>query len=408
MTQAAPHSGSYFPALDTTRAIGAIAVVGTHAAFLSGAYLTHGLWGTLLARLDVGVAIFFVLSGFLLSRQWLIRRATQRPYPPIPDYFWKRFLRIYPVYLIGILPALIWVGQESPMWPARWISNITMVDIYIFPRLPHGMTQMWSLATEVAFYLSLPLIIWALAGRRGHIDKPPSGPNLPTARMVLVLAAMVAINLAWFPLTIELTAQKDAPQLWHWLPAYLDWFAVGICLAWAQLRATESVGNPPRVVRWLQQLAATPWSCLTLALILLIFVSTPIAGPIMFTMPTAGEQILKNITYALIGALVVLPGVFLRPDGSYRRLMTARGPRHLGLISYGIFCIHVPILSLVYWATPYRMFTGHGWQIFLITLLLSLLAAEVIHRLVELPSNRLRHLLTPGDDHEPESSTLSL
>ena len=50
--------------------------------------------------------------------------------------------------------------------------------------------------------------------------------------------------------------------------------------------------------------------------------------------------------------------------------MTARGPRHLGLISYGIFCIHVPILSLVYWATPYRMFTGHGWQIFLITVVM--------------------------------------
>ena len=56
-----------FPMLDTLRAVGAIAVLTTHVAFWGGEYTRWGAFGTVLARLDVGVAIFFVLSGFLLS-----------------------------------------------------------------------------------------------------------------------------------------------------------------------------------------------------------------------------------------------------------------------------------------------------------------------------------------------------
>lgn len=403
--EAAPHSGSYFPALDTTRAIGAIAVLATHTAFWSGAYLRHGVWGTLLARLDVGVAIFFVLSGFLLSRQWLLRRVEGRPLPSVPDYFWKRFLRIYPVYLIGIIPALIWVEQNTELGPTQWVTNLLMVGIYFAP-LPHGMTQMWSLATEVAFYLVLPALIWLLVGR-GSGGQRSSGFSLRTSRMGLILVALVLINFAWFPLISDAMTNEGGPNMGQWLPAYLSWFAVGIALAWAHLRLTHGEGPIPAPVRWLQLCASAPWSCYVIAGALLLFTSTPVAGPVLFELPTAGEQIVKNVAYALIGALIILPAAFLQPSGVYRQIMTARVPRHLGLISYGIFCIHLPLLSFVYWATPYKTFTGHGWEVFFITLLLSVIAAELIHRLVELPSNRLRNVFRPRSQREPESTSIS-
>ncbi|MCW2712328.1 MAG: acyltransferase 3, partial [Marmoricola sp.] len=65
--------GPTFPVLDTLRAVGALAVVTTHVTFQSGDYVRHGIVGALLSRLDVGVAIFFVLSGFLLSRPYFAR-----------------------------------------------------------------------------------------------------------------------------------------------------------------------------------------------------------------------------------------------------------------------------------------------------------------------------------------------
>ncbi len=70
-----------FPVLDTLRAVGALAVLTTHTSFQSGDYIGHGVWGTVLSRLDSGVAIFFVLSGFLLSRPYLARAAAGLPRP---------------------------------------------------------------------------------------------------------------------------------------------------------------------------------------------------------------------------------------------------------------------------------------------------------------------------------------
>ncbi|HMY08013.1 MAG TPA: acyltransferase [Marmoricola sp.] len=410
-SEAAPHTGSYFPALDSIRAFGAIAVVATHTSFMSGAYVRHSFWGPVLAHLDIGVAIFFVLSGFLLSRQWLARRATSRPLPETRDYFWKRFLRIYPVYLIGILPALLWVQQDTGFGLVRWITNLLMIDLYLSPRLPHGMTQMWSLTTEVAFYIILPTLIWLMIGRvksRRNPDAEREAPAIPARRMGCVIASLFVINIGWFLLIPHLNVGPGTPALPQWLPGSIDWFAVGILLAWADLHMNVSEVTLARPVAWLRALGSTPWSCYAMAGALLLIASTPLAGPIYFDLPTPAEQITKNLLYALIGGLIVLPGVFTPATGSYRSIMTARIPRHLGLISYGIFCIHLPILSLLFWATPIQMFTGHGWLIFAMTLGLSLIAAELIHRFVEIPSYRLRGLLAKRSGSASESSTISL
>ena len=63
------------PALTGMRAVAALLVVGTHAAFATGK-LTHGYLGAIYARLEIGVAIFFVLSGFLLFRPWVLAAAS--------------------------------------------------------------------------------------------------------------------------------------------------------------------------------------------------------------------------------------------------------------------------------------------------------------------------------------------
>lgn len=411
VAEAAPHSGSYFPALDSIRAIGAIAVVATHTSFSSGAYVRHGFWGPFLAHLDIGVAIFFVLSGFLLSRQWLIRRFKDRPLPESRDYFWKRFLRIYPVYLVGIVPALLWVQQEPEFGPIRWITNLLMLDLYLYPRMPHGMTQMWSLATEVAFYILLPILIWVMVGRTKSTrdgSATTGGSAVNGLRMGCVIASLFVINIGWFLVIPHLNVGPGTPALPQWLPGSIDWFAVGILFAWAELHIRVTKSQLPRPVQWLQALGSTPWSCYAMAVALLLIASTPLTGPIYFDLPTSGEQITKNLLYALIGGLIVLPGVFAPTHGTFHSIMTGRIPRHLGLISYGIFCIHLPILSFVYWATPLTMFAGRGWLVFALTLGLSVIAAELIHRLVEVPSYRLRGLVAKKAGADRDSDSVSL
>jgi peptidoglycan/LPS O-acetylase OafA/YrhL len=375
-----------FPVLDTVRAIGALAVLTTHTAFESGDYVRHGIWGTLLSRLDVGVAVFLVLSGFLLSRPYLVRAAARLPRPGTGRYYWKRLLRIYPVYVVTVVIALGLLPENDGVGPGGWLRTLLLADSFTADRLPHGLTQMWSLAVEAAFYVVLPALMLAAVGQ---------GRSLRPGRVGAVLALMVAIS-CWWHLSLATLVDKvtgGVPMMW--LPAYLTWFAVGVALALAHvLHQTSAV--PGRVQRLLTTAGAMPGVCWTLVAGLMLAAATPLAGPSLLFVATAGESLTKHLLYALVGGLVVLTGVFAVADSRYARLMSAPLLRHLGHISFSTFCIHLPVLRWVMAVTGYHLFGGHGLQIWVLTVVLSLLASEALYRLVEKPGMRLKALRLPG------------
>ncbi len=136
-------------------------------------------------------------------------------------------------------------------------------------------------------------------------------------------------------------------------------------------------------------LGRMPGACWTTVAGLMLLVSTPLAGPVLFVVGTPSETLFKNLVYALVGALVVIPGVFADTRRGFGRLMSARLPRHLGHISYGIFCLHLSLISLVLWSTDYRLFGGDGLQVWALTLAATLVAAELLYWLVEWPALRL-------------------
>jgi peptidoglycan/LPS O-acetylase OafA/YrhL len=139
-----------------------------------------------------------------------------------------------------------------------------------------------------------------------------------------------------------------------------------------------------------------PGVCWALVAGLMLAAATPLAGPSLLFVATAGESLTKHLLYALVGGLVVLTGVFAVPGGRYARLMSAPLLRHLGHISFSTFCIHLPVLRCVMAVTGYDLFGGHGLQIWVLTVVLSLLASEALYRLVEKPGMRLKALRLPG------------
>ena len=84
-----------FPGFNGLRAIAALAVVMTHLADSGGANAPH-LLGVFFARMDGGVAIFFVLSGVLLYRPFARAHLLDGDRPVLVPYLWRRALRIYP------------------------------------------------------------------------------------------------------------------------------------------------------------------------------------------------------------------------------------------------------------------------------------------------------------------------
>ncbi|MXG88536.1 acyltransferase family protein [Nocardioides sp. YIM 123512] len=398
-----PRHGRDFPVLDTLRAVGALAVLTTHATFWSGDYLRHGVLGTLFARLDVGVALFFVLSGFLLARPWLVAamRAEPGPAPALGVYAQRRFLRIVPLYVVTVVVALVFIDENAGLGAVDWLSTLLMLDTISGTLFPAGLTQMWSLAAEVMFYLGLPALMALMLGR---------APVWRAGRFWSVLLGLAALNVWWLvdgAARAGRLATDGAPL--QWLPSYLTWFGVGLLLAAAH--ALDSAGRGTRLTRALRRLAGQPGACWTVAGALLVVSATPLAGPTMFTAPDTGDLLVKNLLYAAVALSVVLTGIWPTEGSTYARAASARPLRHLGWISYGIFCLHLPVLHLVMWTTGWELFEGHGPEIWLLALLGSVVAAEVAYRVVERPvllwEERRRSARVARSSHPATTTTAS-
>lgn len=368
-----------FPALDTLRFVGAFGVLVTHVAFQTGQY-DSSVRGTFLARLDCGVALFFVLSGFLLSRPFLSRMARGAVLPHVGFYAWKRALRIVPVYVLTVVLVLaLMPPSRGPFWP-RWVENLTMTTIYTSHDLPQGLTQMWSLATEVAFYAALPLLMLLVARtacRRGWRPVP----------IMAILVTLCGVNVTWLS-TVDLGSHHSL-----WLPAFLSWFSAGIALAVISVDMTQS--DPHRWSKAVARLGSTPLSCFVFAAAIILVASTPVAGPTFGEIPTTGQAVVKNLLYTAFAVFIVLPGVFGDPDAPSLRAIAWSPLRYLGRISYGLFCIHLLVLYAVFKGRDIEFFTGHFVEVLVLTTIGSVAAAALIHVVVESPVDRLRRFGRP-------------
>ncbi len=371
---------SRFPALDGLRAVAVLAVIGTHSGFWTGRY-ERGVGGGLLARLDCGVAVFFVLSGLLLVRPWLQQGDGGRQVS-LRTYFWRRALRILPIYWITVAIALLFVPDNRNAGTGDWLRHAALLQIYRTGWLRQGLTQTWSLCTEAAFYVVLPLLGIAAVRwnrRRGWHALP----------LLAGCGALVALTVAWLAVANNVSWARDEP-FEFWLPSFLSWFATGMALAVVVHDVERDPGRWPR----LRAAASAPGACWTVALALLVLVSTPIGGPRGLGQTDAGTAIARNLVYAAMAALVTLPCVLGRSRLN-AAVLANRPMRYLGRISYSMFLLHLLVLEAVMHVLGNRTFTGSAGQVFLFTTGGTIAVAALAYRVVEQPAMRLRRLVRP-------------
>ena len=288
--------------LNGLRAIAVSLVLVSHAAGTAGLSLPRAdLW---LRYGAVGVDVFFVLSGFLITL--LLVRETDRTGTTSLRAFWvRRALRILPAYLayllfVAILSAM---GAWAVGW-ADWAAALTYT-VNFRPR-PHDcwpIAHLWSLCVEEHFYLLWP-VLFAVCRRRA------SG----------VLLAVVALSplvryIFWLTL-------RDTLDIKYATPARMDSIAVGCLLAF--LLTGRSGGA---VVGWARRRQTTLFACACLGVALSLAAGS-LSGKFRITLSPSGV--------ALCVALGIL-SIVADPNGRMTRLLELRPVVWVGVLSYSLY-----------------------------------------------------------------------
>lgn len=333
-------------ALDGLRAVAAAAVLLTHVGGLTGYVFTGTPASWVVSRGDVGVPVFFALSGLLLYRPWASAVLTGQPASQVLLYLRRRALRILPAYWAVVLIALPVLNPHAARHAWSWLQYLLLVQNYD----PHpwwtgtgatGLSQMWSLVVEVSFYLLLPLLAAALAWlalARRRTTAPASQADIcrRARRMLAGLAILAILSFGWTVL-----AYYPRPELWFagTLPPLLIWFTAGMAIAvgsaWA---AAEPEGGP--VSRFCRSVADSAGMCWLIAGCAFAIACTPLTGPEFGGVPSLWNTEFKTALYMIVALAVVAPLAFLpwreHPTVA-SRVLASRGFRFLGKISYGIF-----------------------------------------------------------------------
>lgn len=372
--------GAHFAALDGYRAIAALMVVLTHV--VTSTDRTSGWLGHVLGRFDFGVPLFFLMSGFLLYRPWARRALEGTPAPVLRRYALRRAARILPLYWVVVVATLALLPEIQPVPVRDWVIHLLGLQIYTASGALEGLSQTWSLCTEISFYVLLPLLGTIAVGRRTRTA------DQAWRRQLWFLGTMIGLSWAW---TVYRFAFADGLpyQAQYWLPGFLDWFGVGMLLAVVQVRSTLP-GRRPWLVRTLGELAQDRLTALVLAVAVFAVACTPIAGAYQFVPNTPWQNLIKHGLYLLAAGLFLLPGLLARPAG-WTGWLTTPVPHRLGLISYGIFLWHLVLLRMLLPVLGIEVFDGHAFQLGVATIAATLVVAQVTFVLVERPAQRWAH-----------------
>jgi peptidoglycan/LPS O-acetylase OafA/YrhL len=370
-----------FPAADGCRALAAFGVLLTHVGLLSGFTFQQPQFGAYFARTDVGVSIFFVLSGFLLYRPFAVRRFAGHPRGELGNYARRRLLRIFPAYWVA-LTIVAFVLRAPPFEePHSIVAHYLLLQIYDPNQVVAGpIDQAWSLATEVSFYAFLPLWAWLLARRT---REPRQQLRVEAWTLAALWAGCISLNLAVIAMGVS---GPRFGQLGTWLPFRIHEFVLGMALAvasaWMRHRRTEL----PRA--WSgTQLTLVCWGAAT---VLFWLMSSRMGFPL--TLDFSPERALAlRVLYSAVGALVVAPVVLGRQDrGVALRLLANPVAVWLGLISYGIYIWHKAIQNTYLEWTGQEPLDADFVEMLVVTVVFSVLAAAASWYLVERPLMRRR------------------
>jgi peptidoglycan/LPS O-acetylase OafA/YrhL len=386
----APPPGSpRFALFDALRAIAVLAVLAFHVCSVTGA-LNDRVVGDAVAVLGgQGPVLFFVISGFLLYRPFAAARAAQAPAPSAARYARRRVLRIVPAYWVALTVLAIAIGLAG-VRSGDWWRYYLFLQVYSPETAISGIPVAWTLCVEVSFYALLPL--WALAMRRVPSGRSWLRPELAGLAVVAFVGAAVQVAAARNAVSDVLATT---------ILGQCVWLALGMALAVASVAAArgelsariESVAARHAGLCWLGAFAA--FAALTAVVhpggLFGLVEARATPQPYAKTLGALGLGLALNV-------LVVAPAVFGEREGGFpRRVLATPVLVWIGVISYGMYLWHLPIVELLGLSSDPAHFSATGLGLaakihqlatpilFVLALAASAAVAALSYRFIELP-----------------------
>ncbi|WP_101951618.1 acyltransferase [Mycobacterium sp. 3519A] len=393
--------------LDGVRGLLCLSIAITHVTGYYTAHTAH-VWKTNV--FGFSLVYFFVLSGFLLFlpyvRNVVAERSSARM-PNVRDYAVHRLARIMPAYLViclivNFVLRLSYVDNASLMpddaktgigvitAPGELLANLALVQTYFPAYIQTGIGPSWSLTLEYAFYLSLPLLGFAVFGLRKRSGRNPFVVAM-VAPTILLLVGL--IGRALIPVVDRYAGTTDFILL-NWGPniaavftksilTNADNFAMGMFAAIVFV-GIERGALPQRISRRIRMASAV-------AILPVLVVSAAFFG-IAVQFVTAGV----GVVAALMILIVVVPLAHGRKS-KLATFLDVRPIRYVGEISLSAYLWHFPMLLLLGKLGWMAGDTLPGMLHNIVLLLaVTILAATVTYYLVEKPSMNYARRLRGG------------
>ncbi len=322
-------------AFDGLRACAALSVVAYHVS-LSSALSRHGAFAPVFSLLKGGVAIFFVISGFLLYLPYAraLRHASRLP--SWRTYAQRRAVRIVPAYWV-VLTVIAATSFGASIISGSWWRYYGLTQIYDRSTVAGGLPVAWSLCVEITFYLMLPFL--ALLAARLGASQRVSGRYRRQAVLIGGLAIGSLVLRGDLAGSVIGEVPRQGLLLATSLLGFLDWFAWGMGLA-VCLSAWEARSDG---LAWLRRFVALPGRSWGMAAVLFLLAAR--IDPTDLFLPLYGA-----LPHLLIGAaalLLVAPAVVAARDHRLIRVLASPLAVWLGTISYGIYLWHVPVIEAI-------------------------------------------------------------
>ncbi len=347
------------PALDGLRGVAVAVVVAFHLGHLEGGFL--------------GVDLFFVLSGFLIT-SLLVTEAQRRGTVDLRRFWLRRVRRLLPALLVMLVGVAILLVAFTPDgdrprfradalatlgYVANWermAGNLTYWDIFT---QPSPLDHTWSLAIEEQFYLLWPLVALAVLGWRRRSRVTQRARLLGAIAVAAALTSLVLLGLTYSPV--------DTSRAYFGTDT-----RIGATLGGAAL-ATFAAGRARRRGR--------PSAALDVAGAL----GLVIIGWSLATVDGQGGWYYRGgLGLLILAALVVIRATTGGPPGRVARVLSWRPLCLLGIVSYGVYLWHWPVIV---YATEERLGVG-GWRLDAVRILVTLGVAAVSYCVVERPIRR--------------------